>query len=164
MTRIALLSDTHGFFDQRFKKHLLGVDEIWHAGDIGNLSVTDNLRDFASLRVVYGNIDDHKARREFSENLVFNCEKLKVWMTHIGGNPNCYRKGIREKLIEISPDIFICGHSHILRVAYDKKYKCWHLNPGAAGKHGFHKKQTMLKFEINEGNIQNMNLVELDRK
>ena len=163
MKTILLLSDTHSCFDSFIEKHLSEVDEIWHAGDIGSLNVTDQLAKYKPLRAVYGNIDDHLARLEFPENLHFELEGISVWMTHIGGYPGHFPARIRQTLQELKPTVFICGHSHILRVMYDQKLGVLCLNPGAAGIHGFHQKRTMLRFDIAEGKISNMNIIERER-
>jgi uncharacterized protein len=161
MKRIVLLSDTHGHFDEKLPKYLEGCDEIWHAGDIGDLAVTDKLKEFSMLRAVYGNIDNHLARREFQEKIRFPLEGFDVLMTHIGGKPYVYSKNIVNELNFNPPQIFICGHSHILRVEYDKKRNFLYLNPGACGVHGFHKVKTLLRFTLDKGNIKDMEVVEL---
>lgn len=161
MTKIGLLSDTHSYLDPKVFKYFTNVDEIWHAGDIGNPEVTDELAKFKPLRAVYGNIDDHNVRAQFPENEIFTLDGLKVVMTHIGGYPNRYSRGIPELLRMEKPDLFICGHSHILKVMHDRKLKLLHLNPGAAGFHGFHKVKTLLRFELNNGKIENLEAIEL---
>ena len=163
MKRIGLISDTHGFLDSRFITHLQECDEIWHAGDIGNLEVAKKLAELASLRAVHGNIDNHKIRLEYAENLRFNCEKLTVFITHIGGYPGRYDKRVKNQLINNTPDIFICGHSHILKVMNDEKLGLLHMNPGAAGNSGLHKVKTMLKFIIDKKEIKKLEVVELQR-
>ena len=151
MKQIVLISDTHHTLDERFFSHFENADEIWHAGDIGSLDVTDQLKNFAPVRAVFGNIDNHKIRAHFKKTLLFRCEDVKVMMTHIGGYPNRYAKGIKERLEEIQADLFICGHSHILKVMYDKKIKTMHMNPGAIGDFGIHQVKTVLCFTI-DGN------------
>lgn len=163
MKNILLLSDTHSYFDKELEKHLQHADEIWHAGDIGDLSVTNYLSTFAPLRAVFGNIDNHNIRAEFPKDNIFDIEGFKVWITHIGSYPPRYNKTIKAQLEEIQPNIFICGHSHILKVMYDKNLECLHLNPGAIGKHGFHKVRTMLSFTLDSGDIRNMNIIEFPR-
>ncbi len=163
MASIVLLSDTHSYIDKRWEKHLKDADEIWHAGDIGNPDVLDYLSSFAKLRVVWGNIDSHDLRAEFPEDQIFELEGFKVWMRHIGGYPNRYPAHIKKLLSEIKPDIFICGHSHILKVIYDKKYQLIHMNPGGAGKYGAQTKQTILRFDLIKGEIKNMQVVEWDK-
>jgi len=164
MKKILLLSDTHSFLDSRVLDYAKDADEIWHAGDIGNLNVTDSLRNLKPLRAVYGNIDNATIRQEFPEDLFFELEGVSVFMTHIGGKPNRYAKGISEKLSKLKPQLFICGHSHILKVAFDKSRELLYVNPGAAGKHGFHKKQTLIKFELANGKAQNLVVIELADK
>lgn len=164
MKRIGLLSDTHGYLDERILHHLSDCDEIWHAGDIGNASVSDQLAALKPYRAVYGNIDGHELRRMHEEHLYIKCEGLNIWMTHIGGRPPRYAKGIRERLQRIRPDVFICGHSHILKVQKDQQLGVWYINPGAAGINGFHKMRTLIKFEVHEGKMQNMQVVELGKR
>ncbi len=164
MKKILLLSDTHSFLDSRILEYAKDADEIWHAGDIGNLNITDALRNLKPLRAVYGNIDNATIRQDFKEDLFFELEGVRVFMTHIGGKPNKYAKGISEKLSKLKPQLFICGHSHILKVAFDKSRELLYINPGAAGKHGFHKKQTLIKFELANGKAQNLVVIELADK
>lgn len=163
MTRILLLSDTHGYLDEAILKHASEVDEVWHAGDIGNLNVTDSLKKIKPLRAVYGNIDAANARKEFPLDLRFQCEEVNVWITHIGGYPGRYDRRVREQIKRQPPDLFISGHSHILKVMNDKTLKLLHMNPGAIGKHGFHKARTMLRFEIDGAEIRNLTVVEYKR-
>lgn len=164
MAKILLLSDTHSYIDERILHYVEQVDEVWHAGDIGNLSVTDQIKKVKPLRAVYGNIDDTKARAEFPLNNRFICEGMDVWITHIGGYPNKYSPLIRKEIYINPPQIFICGHSHILKVQFDPKINCLHLNPGAAGIHGFHQVRTMLRFEINNAKIENLEIIELGNR
>lgn len=164
MAKILLLSDTHSYIDERILHYVEQVDEVWHAGDIGNLSVTDQIKKVKPLRAVYGNIDDTKARAEFPLNNRFICEGMDVWITHIGGYPNKYSPQIRKEIYNNPPKIFICGHSHILKVQFDPKINCLHLNPGAAGIHGFHQVRTMLRFEINNAKIENLEIIELGNR
>ncbi|GAB7258188.1 metallophosphoesterase family protein [uncultured Polaribacter sp.] len=161
MKKILLLSDTHSFIDTQILKFVKQVDEVWHVGDIGDLNVTDTIKKLKPLRAVYGNIDDKDARAEFPLDNKFELENVKVWMTHIGGYPNKYYKRIKEEIQENPPKIFISGHSHILKVQFDKKLNLLHLNPGAAGKHGFHKIRTMLRFSLDSGEIKNLEIIEL---
>jgi putative phosphoesterase len=161
MKKILLLSDTHSYIDDQILKFVKQADEVWHAGDIGDLKVTDILKEHKPLRAVYGNIDDNNARAEFPLDNKFVVEGVSVWITHIGGYPNAYKPRVREGLKKVSPKIFISGHSHILKVQYDEKFKLLHLNPGAAGNHGFHKVRTMLRFELDKGEITNMEVIEL---
>lgn len=161
MTKIGLLSDTHGFLDPKVFKYFDDCDEIWHAGDIGNLEVTDALSAFKPLRAVYGNIDGGKLRQEFPLDLYFEIEGLNVWMTHIAGYPQRYNKRVREKLLVKDCDIFVCGHSHILKVMKDPTFGHLHINPGAAGTHGFHQIRTLIKFDLNNKNIADLKVIEL---
>ncbi len=161
MKKILLLSDTHSFIDNKILNYVKQADEVWHAGDIGSLKVIDEIKKIKPFRAVYGNIDDKLIRTEFPLDNIFTLENIKVWITHIGGYPGRYDQRIREKLIEISPDLFICGHSHILKVQFDKKLNFLHMNPGAVGKYGIHKTRTMLRFEIEESNIKNLEIIEL---
>ena len=162
MTKILLLSDTHSYIDDAIIKHIKQADEVWHAGDIGDLKVTDTIKALKPLRAVYGNIDDEKARLEFPLNNRFMCEGVTVWITHIGGYPNRYDVRIREAIKANPPKLFISGHSHILKVMPDKKLDLLHMNPGAAGKHGFHNVRTMLRFEIDANKIQNLEVIEFN--
>ena len=160
---ISLISDTHGHLDSRLLRHLEGSDEIWHAGDIGSLDVTDALESIASCRAVYGNIDDHTVRRTWPEHQRFEIEGLRVWMTHIGGRPPKYAKGILPELKKSPPDVFICGHSHVLLVKKDSQWGGLHLNPGAIGRSGFHHQCTMIKFIIDSGQITDLRVIEWPR-
>jgi len=164
MKQIVLLSDTHHTLDERFFSHFENADEIWHAGDIGSLDVTDQLKNFAPVRAVFGNIDNHKIRAHFKKTLLFRCEDVKVMMIHIGGYPNRYAKGIKERLEEIQADLFICGHSHILKVMYDKKIKTMHMNPGAIGGFGIHQVKTVLCFTIDGKDIKELRVVEFPKR
>ncbi|MGY8932132.1 MAG: metallophosphoesterase family protein [Flavobacteriales bacterium] len=164
MKRITLLSDTHGELDKRFFHHFKESDEIWHAGDIGSIDIIDSLNKLAPVKAVFGNIDNHIIRRSFKQTLLFKCEKVNVMMTHIGGYPGNYAKGIKDKIKECEPKIFICGHSHILKVIYDKKLKVLHMNPGAVGNYGIHKVKTIIKFIIEEDNIKDLKIIEFPRK
>lgn len=164
MKKVLLLSDTHSFIDAQILKFVKQADEVWHAGDIGNLEVTDTLKKYKPLRAVYGNIDDKDARAEFPLDAKFMVEGVSVWITHIGGYPNKYNQRVREALKNDPPKLFICGHSHILKVQFDKKLNLLHLNPGAAGKHGFHQVRTMLRFELEKGDIKNLEIVELAKR
>ena len=164
LKKILLLSDTHSYIDDRILEYAKNADEIWHAGDFGNLEVIDELKKVGKLRGVFGNIDDAKIRAEFPEIAIFECEKVKIFMIHIGGYPHKYAPRVKEKLKEEKPQIFISGHSHILKVMYDKELEILHLNPGAAGKHGWHKMRTMLRFEVNGEKIENLEVIELGLK
>jgi len=161
MKKILLLSDTHSHIDDQILKHVDYADEVWHAGDIGDLSVTDTIQKLKPLRGVYGNIDNDKARMEFPEHNRFMCEDVDVWITHIGGYPNKYNLRVRDEIRQNPPQLFICGHSHILKVMFDKKLNLLHMNPGACGKHGFHKVRTMLRFVIDKDKIKDLEIIEL---
>ncbi len=161
MKTIGLLSDTHGYLDDAIFKHFDKCDEIWHAGDFGNIELADQLAAFKPLRGVYGNIDARDIRLVYPGHLKFTCEDLPVWMTHIGGYPGRYNPAIKEELNNNPPGMFISGHSHILKVMYDKKLACLHLNPGAAGKHGWHKVRTLLRFCISGKKIHTLEAIEL---
>lgn len=163
MIRISLLSDTHSLIDKQILKLCEGSDEIWHAGDIGNPAVTDSLKTVAPVRAVYGNIDDHVVRKEWPLHQRFKCEQVDVWITHIGGYPGRYSPAIRSEITSNPPDLFISGHSHILKVMNDKKLSLLHMNPGAIGIHGFHKVRTMLRFSIEGSRIFDLEVVELKR-
>ncbi len=163
MKKILLLSDTHGHLDEHILKYAKQADEIWHAGDIGDLKVTDRLQEINPLRAVYGNIDSAEARLSFPLHNKFQCEQVSVWITHIGGYPGRYNPEIRQELYTNPPQLFITGHSHILKVMTDKKTGLLHMNPGAAGIHGFHKVRTMLRFEIDGKQIQNLEVIEWKR-
>ena len=163
MKKILLISDTHGYIDKKIVNYASKVDEIWHAGDIGDISVSDKLKKIKPLRAVYGNIDDQKIRAEFPLHNRFICEKVKVWITHIGGYPKRYNPKILKELKSNPPDLFICGHSHILKVINDKELDLLHINPGAIGKHGLHRVRTMIQFEINGKKIENLSVIEFKR-
>lgn len=164
MKKILLLSDTHSHIDDAILKYVNQADEVWHAGDIGNLVVTDTIKKLKPLRAVYGNIDDDKARVEFPLNNRFFCEDVDVWITHIGGYPGKYNQAIRAEIQSNPPKLFICGHSHILKVQFDKTLNLLHMNPGAAGIYGFHQVRTMLRFEIDGEKIQNLEIIELSKR
>jgi len=164
MKKIGLLSDTHSFLDEGVFKHFAEVDEIWHAGDIGKFEVVEKLEKFKPFKAVYGNIDDKKVRAEFPRDLRFEMEGVDVWMTHIGGYPGRYNKRVREMMETNPPKLFICGHSHILKVMYDKRYDLLHINPGACGNYGFHQIKTMIRFHLDKGEIKNMEVIELGNR
>ena len=178
MTRIGLLSDTHGWVNPKIYDFFKDCDEIWHAGDIGDYDVaieletfikgqqtTDNAQQSSSkkFRAVFGNIDDWEIRADFPQFQIFNIEEMKVVMTHIGGYPNNYAPGIKQLLLEERPDIFISGHSHILKVMRDPNLNLLHINPGAAGMKGFHKKVTMMRFQIDGKVASNLEIYEADK-
>ncbi|AUC82240.1 metallophosphoesterase [Lacinutrix sp. Bg11-31] len=164
MKKILLLSDTHSHIDNDILKYVKQADEVWHAGDIGDLKVTDEIAKLKPLRGVYGNIDGDKVRLEFPENNRFMCEDVDVWITHIGGYPNKYNVRVREEIYKNPPRIFICGHSHILKVMPDKKLNLIHMNPGAVGIHGFHNVRTMLRFTIDGTKIENLEVIEFPKR
>lgn len=161
MKKIGLISDTHGHFDERLKRIFSDVDEIWHAGDLGDIHLLEKLQTFKPLRAVYGNIDDSITRSELKEDLRFECENLDVYMTHIGGYPGKYAPKVKEIMMSNPPKLMIAGHSHILKVIYDKTFDVLHINPGACGLYGFHSVRTALRFDIENGTLQNMEIVEL---
>ena len=163
MKKIILLSDTHSALDERFLPHLEDANEIWHAGDIGDIEVLENLEKKTKVRAVYGNIDNHIIRSATKEFINFKCEEVNVLITHIGGYPGKYTKGIKEKIQKLRPKLFICGHSHILKVIFDKRFNLLHMNPGAAGNYGIHKVKTILKFKIDKENITDLKVIELER-
>ena len=163
MKKIILLSDTHSALDERFLPHLEDANEIWHAGDIGDIKVLENLEKTTKVRAVYGNIDNHIVRSATKEFINFKCEEVNVLITHIGGYPGKYTKGIKEKIQKLRPKLFICGHSHILKVIFDKQFNLLHMNPGAAGNYGIHKVKTILKFKIDKENITDLKVIELKR-
>ena len=161
MKKILLLSDTHSYIDDQILKFVKQADEVWHAGDIGDLKVTDTIKSLKPLRAVYGNIDDKDARAEFPLDNKFEVENVSVWITHIGGYPKKYNQRVTEILKNSKHNLFICGHSHILKVLFDREHNLLHVNPGAAGKHGFHKVRTMVRFTLNKGEIKDMEVIEL---
>lgn len=161
MKRIGLLSDTHGYLDDSVFKYFDECDEVWHAGDFGTIELADKLAAFKPLRGVYGNIDGKDIRLVYPEHLRFKCEEVDVWMTHIGGYPDKYNPKIKTEIYTNPPKLFIAGHSHILKVIYDKKIGTLHLNPGAAGKQGWHKMRSLLRFCISEEKIHTLEAIEL---
>ena len=163
MTRVGLLSDTHSYLDDAVFKHFEKCDEVWHAGDFGNIELVDTLAAFKPLRGVYGNIDGAEIRQTYPEDLRFDCEGLDVWMTHIGGYPDKYNPRIRTEIYSNPPKLFITGHSHILKVVHDKKINCLHLNPGAAGKQGWQKVRTLMRFNVSDGRIHDLQVIELSK-
>ncbi len=163
MIRIGLISDTHNFLDETVFKHFKNCDEIWHAGDFGSFAIADRLKAFKPLRGVYGNIDGYDIRSIYEEQLVFMCEEVKVMMRHIGGYPPKYNSETKKEILIHKPQLFISGHSHILKIMYDEKLHCLHMNPGAAGRQGFHKIQTLIRFAIDGEEIKNCEVIELVR-
>ena len=161
MKRIGLLSDTHSWWDEKFARHFAECDEIWHAGDIGNPLVIERLQEICPVRAVYGNIDGLDIRKRFDSLLQFKTEECSVVMTHIGGYPGKYQPAIKELIYKERPDLFIAGHSHILKVMFDKSAGCLHINPGAAGKQGWQHTRTLVKFTIDGKQIKELEVVEL---
>lgn len=161
--KIGVLSDTHGWLDSKVLEFFNGCDEVWHCGDIGDIKVTDALTALFPLKAVYGNIDGGILRHIYPETELFTCEGVKVLMTHIGGYPGHYEPHIRQLLDQEHPKLFICGHSHIVKVMFDKKRECLHINPGAAGRYGFHKVRTAVRFHIENGEIKDLELGEWER-
>lgn len=171
MTKIGLISDTHGWLDSAVFKHFENCDEVWHGGDFGNIEIADQLRNWKPSNLkkivfkgVHGNIDGYDVRSVFPEKLIWNCEDVQVYMTHIGGYPNRYAPGIKQELITNKAKLFICGHSHILKVMYDEKIGCLHMNPGAAGKQGWHQVRTLIRFTIDGANIKDCEVIELGKR
>ena len=164
MKKIGLLSDTHSFLDPKVFHYFKDVDEIWHAGDIGDFMVIEELKKFKPTRAVFGNIDDKNVRSEFKEVLRFTLEGINVLMTHIGGKPTNYSKLALEEIKKSPPNLFICGHSHILLVKMDLKFNMLFMNPGACGNKGFHKVKTILRFELENGKIQQLEAIELGNR
>ena len=161
--KIGLLSDTHGWLDDRVIHFFQNCDEVWHCGDIGDNMVISHLMEKFKVRPVYGNVDGGEVRMMFKKIQIFECEGMKVLMTHIGGYPGHYDLRIRSILIKERPQLFVCGHSHILKVMYDKSLGCMHMNPGAAGKFGFHHVCTALRFKIESGAIKDLEVLEFDK-
>ena len=163
MTRIGLISDTHGYIPPRVSVFFKDCDEIWHAGDIGNLQTAQQLEAVKPLRAVYGNIDGTAVRSSYQEFEVFDCEQVKVLMIHIGGYPGRYSRRARQLIEKYRPKLFISGHSHILKVMPDRKYNLLHINPGAAGKQGMHKVITAVRFVIDRADIKDLEVLEIQR-
>ena len=163
MKKIGLLSDTHGWLNPDIFEFFKDCDEIWHAGDIGNIETAEELERFKPLRAVFGNIDDANVRMDYPMIQMFQVEDAKVVMTHIGGYPNHYETFAREVIEKEKPDMFVSGHSHILKIVYDDRYSLLHVNPGAAGRNGFHRKITMVRFEIDGRQFRKMEVYEKDR-
>jgi len=161
MTRIGLISDTHGFLDENVFKHFEQCNEIWHCGDFGNAAIADQLQAFKPLRGVYGNIDGMDIRSRFGEVLTFHVEQVKVMMKHIGGYPPKYNPETKKRVIAEKPQLFISGHSHILKIMYDDALQCLHMNPGAAGKQGWQKVRTLIRFVIDGTEFKNCEVIEL---
>ena len=161
MTRIGLISDTHNYLDETITEHFKNCDEIWHAGDFGTATIAAQLNSFKPLRGVYGNVDGYDIKSIYPEQLVFFCEEVKVMMRHIGGYPPRYNPETKKELLMHRPQLFISGHSHILKIMYDEKINCLHINPGAAGKYGWHKIKTLIRFAIDGKEIKDCEVIEL---
>ena len=164
MKRIGLISDTHNYLDPAVFKHFDKCDEIWHGGDFGTATISEQLKSFKPLKGVYGNIDGKDIRSEFEEVERFSCEAVKVLMIHIGGYPGRYSALAKTEIIAYQPKLFISGHSHILKIMYDEKYQCLHINPGAAGNQGWHKVRTLVRFTIDGGDIRDCEIIELGKR
>lgn len=164
MKRIGLLSDTHGYWDERYEDHFKDCDEVWHAGDIGSIEVAEKFEAFRPFRAVYGNIDNNELRVRFPEINRFNIEGVDVMIKHIGGYPGRYDTSIKRALYIQPPKLFISGHSHILKVQYDANLDLLHINPGAAGISGFHQVRTLVRFLLSEGNIEDLEVIELGKR
>ena len=164
MTRIGLIADTHHYLDPAVFKHFENCDEIWHAGDFGTAVIADELKAFKPLRGVYGNIDGFDIRSGYPEDLIFTCEQVKVFMKHIGGYPNRYAPGVKNIIIKEHTQLFISGHSHILKVMFDATLQCLHINPGAAGRQGWHKVRTIIRFVIDGKEMKNCEVIELGKR
>ena len=164
MKRIGLLSDTHNYWDARYEKHFADCEQVWHAGDIGSVGLASQFEEFKPFRAVYGNIDDAKVRSVYPEFLRFEEEGVDVLMTHIGGYPGKYNPKVKQILDVSPPKLFVCGHSHILKVIFDKKYNCLTMNPGAAGIYGFHQVRTLVKFTLDKGTIKDLEVIELSER
>jgi len=164
MKKIGLLSDTHGEICHWAENYFKDCDEIWHAGDVGSVEVIQHLQTLKPLRGVYGNIDNSGVKDYFEKDLIFEIEGLSVFMTHIGALPPNYNTSIRTKIESVKPGLFICGHSHILRIIPDRLRKLIYMNPGACGSHGFHQIKTAIRFDINEGKLQNVEVIELGKR
>lgn len=160
MKKICLISDTHSYWREDIEKYIAEADEVWHAGDLGSVEIVEKLEKYNS-RIVYGNIDNAEIRRMVPEEQIFIIENLKIYMIHIGGYPPKYTSKLKKRLDEVNPDLFICGHSHILRVIPDKSRTLLHMNPGACGKHGFHSVRTLLRFKIDKGEVKDLEAIEL---
>jgi uncharacterized protein len=164
VTRIGLISDTHNYLDEAVFRHFEACDEIWHGGDFGTVEIADRLKAVKPLKGVYGNIDGYDVRSVYPLKLSWTCEEVNVYMTHIGGYPGRYAPGVKQELVSSGARLFICGHSHILKVMYDDKIGCLHMNPGAAGKQGWHQVRTVLRFIIDGADIKELEVIELGKK
>jgi putative phosphoesterase len=164
MLRVGLLSDTHGFLDEKIFVHFKDCHELWHAGDFGDMSLIERLQAFKPLRGVYGNIDSQAIRNIFPEVNIFTCEGVRVMMKHIGGYPPNYNKETKRQLTVEKPQLFISGHSHILKIIYNERLQCLHMNPGACGRQGWHKVRTLIRFTIDGNDIRDCDVIELGKK
>lgn len=164
MKRIGLISDTHSYLDEAVFKHFGQCDEIWHAGDFGTIELADRLREFKPLRGVYGNVDDNDIRSIYPLSLRWKCEDVDIFMTHIGGYPPRYNTEVKKVLTADPPQLFICGHSHILKIMFDDKLQCLHMNPGAAGMHGWHKLRTLIRFTVDGKAMKDCEVIELGKR
>jgi uncharacterized protein len=168
MKKIGLISDTHGYLDESVFKHFDQCNEIWHAGDFGTIEIAEQLKrglnEHQIVKGVYGNIDGNDVRSVYPEQLIWNCEEVKVLMTHIGGYPPKYNPKVKELLLIHRPQLFISGHSHILKIMYDEKLQCLHMNPGAAGKQGWHSMRTLIRFTIDGKEMKDCEVIELGRR
>jgi putative phosphoesterase len=164
MKRIGLLSDTHHFLDENIFRHFEQCDEVWHAGDFGDAGLARRLKDFKPLCGVYGNIDGYDIRSVYPEKLRWKTEEVEVFMTHIGGYPPRYNPTVKKELTAAPPQLFICGHSHILKIIFDPALQCLHMNPGAAGNHGWHKVRTLIRFTIDGKDMKDCEVIELGKR
>lgn len=166
LTNIGLISDTHGWLDGAVSQHFKACNEVWHAGDLGSVQVAEELEQQTGLplRAVWGNIDGYDVRSRFPKDAYFKCEDVPVFITHIGGYPGRYAPGVKDAIAQHKPKLFICGHSHILKVMYDSKLQCLHMNPGAAGRHGWHTVRTLIRFAIDGADIKNCEVIELGKR
>ncbi len=164
MTTIGLISDTHDYLDEAVFRHFANCDEIWHAGDFGSAAIAEALRAFKPLRGVYGNIDGQDIRSQFPETLAWTCEQVTILMTHIGGYPPKYNPASKRLIVQHHPQLFISGHSHILKIMYDDQQHCLHMNPGAAGKQGWHKTRTLIRFVIDGKDMKQCEVIELGKR
>lgn len=164
MKRIGLISDTHNFLDEAVFSYFASCDEIWHAGDFGTVAIAEKLNAFKPLKGVFGNIDGYDVRSVYPEKLVWKCEDVQVYMKHIGGYPNRYAPGIKQELVNSGAGLFISGHSHILKIIYDDRINCLHMNPGAAGNQGWHKTRTIVRFTIDGSHIKDCEVIELGKR
>jgi len=164
MKRIGIISDTHGYLDENIFKHFQNCDEVWHAGDFGGSNIPETLSAFKPLKGVYGNIDGQDIRSVFPEKNFFTVEGVNVFIQHIGGYPGNYAPGVKKDIADTKSMLFISGHSHILKIQYDDKLNCLHINPGAAGKHGWHKVRTLVRLVIDDKNMRDCEVIELGKR